>query len=223
VVRNRFEPPGAARDSNDRQLFRRFRSLVLRSGATLLAGGIALAAASVAATAATRPPAGHDQDGPPPGFSGGFGEPSCYACHLSEEPDTGPGRLWIEGFPEAYEPGETYPIRVTFTRPRMAAAGFQLTTRFEESGEQAGRVWIVPGEEALVGVASDRGVDYAHQRAAGATPTQPDTARWILLWTAPDGVGTIRLHVAGVAGDGDGSASGDLVYTLELASFEADP
>ena len=151
------------------------------------------------------------REGPPPGFSGGFGESSCWACHFSGEENEAPGELVIGGVPETYVAGETYPLVVTLRREGMAAAGFQLTARFEDGGEQAGS--LKPAEADRAAVAADREVEYAFQLDAGAEPQSPDSATWTVLWTAPDEAGTVRLNVAANAADGDGTAEGDRVYT----------
>src|SRR5690606_4664138 len=78
------------------------------------------------------------RDAPPPGFSGGFGEPSCHACHFLHEPNEVPGSVTIRGVPERYVVGESYPLTIIVTRPGIAAAGFELTARHSDDGTQAG-------------------------------------------------------------------------------------
>ena len=43
-------------------------------------------------------------DGAPPGFSGGFKEESCHACHFHAEPNPSPGRVVIDGVPATFAP-----------------------------------------------------------------------------------------------------------------------
>ena len=56
-------------------------------------------------------------DGAPPGFSGGFKEESCNACHFHAEPNSGPGRVTIEGVPATFAPGERYMLTITLRQP----------------------------------------------------------------------------------------------------------
>jgi hypothetical protein len=176
---------------------------------SLLAFGIAVAGAVVLSASA---PAGY-MDGPPPGFSGGFGEQSCHACHFAEDPNQPPGTLLLSGIPGRYTPGESYPLTVTLARPGMALGGFQLTSRFEESGSQAGELLLEDGDAERIAVTTDGEVQYAHHRRAGAALVAPDTARWTVLWQAPPAAGAVRFDAAANAADGDDSIYGDHVYT----------
>ena len=45
-------------------------------------------------------------EGAPPGFSGGFKEDSCHACHFHEQPNSSGGRVTIEGVPASFEAGQ---------------------------------------------------------------------------------------------------------------------
>ena len=111
---------------------RLIRALAIAAGAIAVMVPIVLIGTASASTDAYR-------DAPPPGFSSGFGEPSCHACHFSREPNEAPGRLGLRGVPDRYSPGATYAITVTLTRAGMAVAGFQLTARFTD-GAQTGRL-----------------------------------------------------------------------------------
>jgi hypothetical protein len=169
-------------------------------------------------TAAGEPPY---LDGAPPGFSGGFGEDSCLACHFDEELNEPPGRLILSGVPASYAPGETYPLDIALTRPGIVLAGFQLTARFED-GTQAGVLEPASGAEDRVAISpdTDTRVLYAHQRGTAGEPAAPGSARWAVKWTAPEGdARAVLFHVAANAADGDGSASGDFVYTTAVAAL----
>jgi len=160
-------------------------------------------------------------DGAPPGFSGGFGEDSCLACHFDEDLNQPPGRLILSGVPASYTPGETYPLSISLTRPGLVLAGFQLTSRFED-GTQAGMLAPPSGGDERVAISSDTDtrVLYAHQRGTAAEPAAPAAARWTVSWTAPEAdARAVLFHVAANAADGDGSASGDYVYTTAAAAL----
>jgi len=152
-------------------------------------------------------------EGAPQGFSGGFGEQSCHACHFHGEINSGPRRVAIAGVPERFVSGERYPLTITLSRPDMRLGGFQLTARFKDDGRQAGTLAPAPGEEERIAVEPQGGVAYAGHRRNGTALAALDTARWSLVWTAPKAGGPVVFHVAATAGDGDGTVEGDFVET----------
>jgi hypothetical protein len=171
-----------------------------------------LAAAALAAT--MRLVASHAYaEGAPPGFSGGFKEESCHACHFHEQLNTGGGRVTIEGLPASFEAGRRYTLTITLTRAGMKRAGFQLAARFKESGAQAGTLAPGPNEGERVTVENQSGVHYAGQKKAGSSVSAADATRWTIEWTAPDRGGAVIVHVSANAADGNESADGDFVYT----------
>jgi hypothetical protein len=179
------------------------------------------ALASVLLTAAATAARAPYPDGAPPGFSGGFGEDSCTACHFDYDLNQPPGSVALSGIPAAYTPGTSYAITIALGRPGTARAGFQLTARFED-GTQAGALAAPVGAEDRIAVTPEAstGVLYAHQRDAGSRPSGESAARWTVRWTAPaTGTAAVLFHVAANAADGDGSASGDYVYTTAAASL----
>jgi hypothetical protein len=159
-----------------------------------------------------RPVSSHGYaEGAPPGFSGGFTEQSCDACHFHAAPNSGPGRLALEGVPERFVPGERYPLTVSLTHAGMTFAGFQLAARFTDDGTQAGT--LAPADDR-VGVDAQSGVQYAGQRREGAAAT--DAARWTIHWTAPSATRAVVFHVAANAANGDERADGDFVYSTSV-------
>jgi len=159
-------------------------------------------------------------EGAPPGFSGGFKEDSCHACHFHEELNAAPGRVAIDGVPATFTPGERYTLTVTLTRSGMKLAGFQLAARFKDGGAQAGT--LAPGlaDADRVGVETQGGIQYAGQKKAGVSVGAADAAKWTMVWTAPASGGAVIFHVSANAANGNESADGDFVYT---ASAEAAP
>jgi hypothetical protein len=151
-------------------------------------------------------------DGAPPGFSGGFKEQSCHACHFSAEPNTKPGEVTLSGVPERFVAGQKYPVTVTLSRPGMVIGGFQLAARFED-GTQAGVLERGPGEEGRLAIEVESNVHYANQKRKGAEPTTPGTAKWTVVWTAPAGRMPVTFNVAANAADNDESARGDYIFT----------
>ena len=172
--------------------------------------------ACLLATAITLPAAPY-ADGAPPGFSGGFREPSCDACHFETEINARPGQLTIAGIPERFVPGERYPLTITLSRPGMRLGGFQFTARLDD-GAQAGTIEPVPEERERIKIDVTGNIQYANQRTAGTALSAPDTARWTLLWAAPTVAGVVQFHAAANAADNDESVRGDYVYTAAAQS-----
>jgi hypothetical protein len=173
---------------------------------------MSLAAAALLATG-MRLVASHGYpDGAPPGFSGGFKEDSCQACHFSQDLNAPSGSVSIEGVPAHYEAGKPYTLTITLSRGDMKRAGFQLTARFKDGGAQAGTLAPAAADAARVAVANDGKIHYAGQKKEGSTIVEAGVARWSIEWTAPAG-GTVVFNVAANAADGNGTADGDYVYT----------
>jgi hypothetical protein len=154
-------------------------------------------------------------DGAPPGFSGGFKEQSCHACHFEAEPNTKPGEVTLTGVPERFVAEQKYPLTVTLSRPGMIIGGFQLAARFED-GTQSGTLERGPGEDGRLAIEVQSNVHYANQKRKGAEPTTPGTAKWTVVWTAPAGRMPVTFNVAANAADKDESARGDYIYTAAV-------
>jgi hypothetical protein len=157
-------------------------------------------------------------EGAPPGFSGGFKEDSCHACHFHAELNSGGGRITIDGVPAQFVAGERYTLTVTLARAGMKRAGFQLAARFAQSGAQAGTLAPGPAEQERVGVEIQGGVQYAGQKKTGSSVGAGDAVRWTIEWTAPQGGGPVIFHAAANAADGNQSVEGDFVYTATAES-----
>jgi hypothetical protein len=157
-------------------------------------------------------------EGAPAGFSGGFKEDSCHACHFDAELNSGGGQVTIDGVPSEFAAGERYTLTVTLARAGMKRAGFQLAARFKQSGAQAGI--LVPGaaEQGRVGVEIQGGVQYAGQKKSGSPVSSDGAARWTIEWIAPDRGGPVIFHAAANAADGNERADGDFVYTATAES-----
>ena len=180
------------------------------------------ALAVAALSAAMRLVASHDYaGGAPPGFSGGFKEESCHACHFDAEPNVSSGRVTVEGVPAAFTPGDTYELTVTLRHAGIKLGGFQLTARFEKDGAQAGTIAAGTADAGRVGIESQAGIQYTGQKRPGTTAVAPDTARWTVAWTAPTSGGAVLFNVSANAANGNDSADGDFVYTASARSSSA--
>jgi hypothetical protein len=161
-------------------------------------------------------------DGPPPGRTGGFGEPTCQVCHADASVNVWGDGLSIGSLPKAYVPGETYRLSVTLTRPGMGRGGFQVSARFADgrAGVQAGL--LKPADSTtFVAILSNRSVQYLSHTLDGARLTAPDTATWWFDWKAPAngpaGKSTeVIFNVAANAANNDQSEFGDRIYIREF-------
>ena len=153
-------------------------------------------------------------EGAPPGFTGGFTEQSFDACHFHAAPNSGPGRLAIEGVPDRFVAGEPYRLTISLTHPGMKLSGFQMTARFKDDSAQAGTLAKDSSSDARVGIEAQSGIQYAGQRREGAVVVMPEGSLWTVIWTAPSATRTIVFHVAANAANGDERADGDYVYTV---------
>ena len=182
----------------------------MRSTAAALAAALALVGAAAAVPAL-------NTEGPPPGHTGGFYEPTCVACHEGNDVNAFGGRVSIEGLPHEYERGESYLLTVVVAADETSLAGFQLAARYGGGagwGREAGE--LVPIDTRVTVTRGENGVPYAHHTREGSGTSVPDLATWSLEWIAPLEGGPVALHVAANSGNGDNSPLGDLVYTSEV-------
>ena len=177
---------------------------------TILPAVAVLAVAGVPFTSsgAASPDPMNFAEGAPPGHTGGFGEPTCLACHDQYPLNPDGGSVRVEGFPAEWGPGETYALTVVLRSSEMAKAGFQLAIRHRD-GSRAGSLSPL---DPRVQVEDSAGVHYAHQTAAGSDARSPEAVSWMVEWRAPAEGETLRLDVAANSANGDNSPFGDLVY-----------
>ncbi len=153
-------------------------------------------------------------EAPPVAHTGGFGEPTCQQCHFDLPMNDPGGTLTLGGVPEGYVAGVRYLLTIQLARPAMRRGGFQVAARFAD-GAQAGRqagIFQLVDERIEVVVDETSAVAYAHHTQAGTLVAAPDTARWILAWTAPEAAGRIVFHLTANAANDDASEFGDYVY-----------
>jgi hypothetical protein len=158
-------------------------------------------------------------DGPPVGFTGGFDEPTCYQCHFDGVLNPPEGTLLLEGVPDAYVPGQVYPITVHLAGPGLQRGGFELAARYSDGAQQGQQAGSLQATSELIAVDLDGAVQYLRHTKAGTLPAVPDTIQWAFVWQAPaSGTEAVVFHVAANAANGDESQFGDQVFTLEAVS-----
>ena len=177
---------------------------------------ITLCAVLAAAGAAASVPYAPITDGPPSGFTGGFGEPTCLECHIGNDLNAFGGRVSLAGLPDAYESGAEYPLTVILEAEETVSAGFQLTARYTGGASRGKDAGMLDPLDARVTLRDSVGVTYAQQSREGSTTVSTDGSSWTLVWTAPAGGAPVTINVAANSGNGDNSPLSDLVYALEV-------
>jgi hypothetical protein len=156
--------------------------------------------------------------GPPPAHTGGFGEPTCRACHSDAGLNEPGGELAITGAPAGYEPGRTYQLEVVLRHAGMLRAGFQLAARFADgaaAGRPAGVLASGDGRSVVIWDTLSH-VSYIEHTQIG-TDLRGDAGRWLVSWTAPsDARGVVAFNAAGNAANDDDSPLGDFIYTTAV-------
>ncbi len=171
--------------------------------------GVAEAGGPVGPAYVTAPPAAH---------TGGFGEPTCRACHFDHPLNEAGGALEVRGLPETVDSGSG-PVELTveLARTGMARAGVELAVRYADGsrkGAQAGRLEVEGDRLELETAPRDSSeIVYARHTEAGSQLSAPDTARWRLRWLPPEmPTGAVVVHVAANAANDDFSEFGDRIY-----------
>lgn len=112
-----------------------------------------------------------------------------------------------------YVPGETYTITATGNHTGAAKFGFEITS--EDATKKVGTFVITdPNTTKLAN--NNNSVTHKSDNAATS-----GSRTWSFNWTAPEaGTGNITFFGAFNAANGNGSTSGDVIYTSQLAISE---
>ncbi len=158
-------------------------------------------------------------DQPLPGYSGGFGEPTCLYCHFDAPVNALEGSLSILGIPMEYVHDSTYIFTIDLTHPELKRGGFQLAVRYATgnlSGKQSG--FMEPIDER-VAIDTEYDIQYARHTVEGTVPSSPETSQWIIEWQSPfAGSDPVVFHLVGNASNDDNSEFGDFLYQTETVS-----
>ena len=183
------------------------------------APGVTPTLGATPAPGATPASAGYASN-PPLGHTGGFGEPTCQACHTDAPLNHPDAMLAAEGLPDRYASGALYRITLSVTGVGQVRGGFQASIRFAEGplrGLQAGHL-SATDQRVLMGTDTLTSVQYALHSEEGAELVAQERGEWVVEWTAPESGSPVVLHVAANSANGDNSPFGDLIHTLERVS-----
>lgn len=167
--------------------------------------------------------------GAPSASSGGSlpGEQLCTRCHQgAANSGSGSIELLVADSPATgymYAPGETVAIVVRASDSAAARIGFQATTRVGNGCTQGGT--LIAGTSMRVrsaqGVGDCSGTAGELQWVTHSRPQNGSTAEFRFDWTAPEAdSGPVTFALAVLAANGDGSATGDQVYSLSATLEE---
>ena len=152
------------------------------------------------------------------------------ACHGGNVLNSG-GTLQIMGVPTVYKPDSIYILTVQLASTQNAGAanrkwGFEITAVGAADGHGFGTLALSHADTTDTRIISGAGNfstrRYIQHISAGTRTGQVSPATWTLRWTAPSAASaTTRalFFAAGNAANGNGSSSGDFIYTTSATSL----
>ena len=160
-----------------------------------------------------------DSNQPPAGRTGaniGSTETTCgtSSCH-NNTPNSGTGNVSIT-FSDTdlvYVPGQTYDMTVATAESGKTKFGFEITV-VDANGDSVG-TWIIPNGTNNVSKPSNGAVN--HRKYLGHKNAS-STSTWSFQWKAPvTDRGHLTFFASGNCANGNGSESGDHIYTTSLS------
>lgn len=159
------------------------------------------------------------------GYTASPGEASCNAsgCHTGHSLNSGGGSVVITAptMPNwQYTPGQVYPISVTVAQTGIALFGLGFEA-VKSTGANGGTLTITNSQQTQIKTKTISGnvrTNVVHQMNGGAGS---NTKTFTFNWTAPaSGSGNITFYVSGNAANGNGSESGDYIYTASQVASQ---
>jgi uncharacterized protein (TIGR03437 family) len=168
--------------------------------------------------------------GPDPRYTGAPGDQACVVCHLGTALNGGGGNVRLTSAAGAtYVPGQQQQLTITVTDSSARVFGFELSARLDSdpSSGQAGDFTAGTQQQVICDDGSIKGASGCPAAASVQflEHNRPFNSNVITaLWTPPaTNVGTITLYVATNAANGNGSPTGDHIYTTRLQLTPAVP
>ena len=161
--------------------------------------------------------------GPDRRYTGAPGDQTCVVCHSGTPLNGGGGSVQLSSSAgTSYVFGQQQVLTITVADSKARVYGFELTARLDSdpSNGQAGDLTAGNQQQVLCD-------DNNLKRTSGCPSNAPvqflehnrpfNSNVITALWTPPaSNVGTVTLYVAVNAANGDGSSSGDHIYTTKL-------
>ena len=150
------------------------------------------------------------------GAPGDNGTCKADGCHDSFPLDSGNARFSITG-PTSFTPGETIKLKVSFNSSSGKLRGFEMTA-IDADDNQIGKfkaigktTQVIPPNDYRGLKKEDKGTYIEHTRSGNKKKS------WKVKWIAPaNATGTVTFYAAGNDANGDGTNSGDYIYTTTL-------
>jgi uncharacterized protein (TIGR03118 family) len=157
---------------------------------------------------------------------------ACTACHTGTALNGGAGSVKITLAGAAtYTAGVKQHIQVTVSDPDQMRWGFQLSARLNSDPSNGRAGDLLPGSDGFTQIRCDSGnfgtckdgeVQFIEHTQAGTRNGTKTGATFDFDWMPPSaGSGAVTFYVAGNGANGNGSPSGDHIYTSSLPLSEA--
>ena len=137
-------------------------------------------------------------------------------CHSSFILNSGDAKFSITG-PSFYVPGETIKLKISFKDDSGSLHGFEMTA-LDSNNNRVGKFKSIGNTTQVVPPNDFRGLDeedenkYIEHTVAGN-----QRKKWKVKWKASsDASGVVTFYAAGNDANGNGSQSGDHIYTTTL-------
>ena len=189
---------------------------------------LALLAAIVPATAYAH------SYGPPPRVTGGAGDNAraCTACHTTNALNSGTGSVKIVLQSGAfYIPGVKQRITVQVSDPNQQRWGFEMSARLSSDLEKSQAGDFTPIDNMTQVICEDygprpcaSGTTFITHTSVGTRNGLKNGASFLFDWTPPaTNAGKVTFFVAGNAANGNGTQTGDQIYTSSVELSPAVP
>lgn len=150
--------------------------------------------------------------GPPDGVSGAPGDNNCTACHGGNPLNMSGGSMSITA-PATFTAGDTIDLTINLARTGQQRWGFEITA-LDTADAAYGTLLVTSAAMQKSGALPAR--EYVKHTSAGTFPGTPNASPgWTVRWVSPTGGSTspVVFYAAGNAANGNGSTSGDFIYT----------
>lgn len=156
--------------------------------------------------------------GPPNSVTGAPGEGTCANCHGNL--NSGSGSVSLTA-PTEYTAGDTINISVGLQQTGQMRWGFELTV-LNAADQPVGNLIVTDAARTQFSMAGN-GRQYIKHTSTGTDNGVSNMAPgWNLRWASPvNSAGTVTFYVAGNAANGNGSSSGDFIYTTSKTVAQA--
>jgi hypothetical protein len=147
------------------------------------------------------------------GAPGDNGTCSADDCHNSFDLNSGSAVFSITG-PDTYTPGKTIKVKISFQESSGKLHGFEMTA-LDGDGKRVGKFKSIGKTTQVIPPNDFRGLEEEDKgKYIEHTVKGNKKKRWVVRWKAPaNATGTITFYAAGNEADGNGSRTGDHIYT----------